>query len=152
MTEELKGRYVFVSQDNMGEYFKALILTAAWNENQGFCSAGTEKRNGSSWNSYRVGDPPSQSCFRRWVSNILDPVLGYSQLVPKASRPQLNVPPPKGKEQVETTVTWENGKLVCVQRGDVPKRGWKQWLDRDLLHVELTAKDVVSKQTFRKVS
>lgn len=36
---------------------------------------------------------------------------------------------------LQTTVTWENGKLVCVQRGDVPNRGWKQWLDGDLLHV-----------------
>ncbi|KAM4703368.1 retinol-binding protein 5 [Rhinophrynus dorsalis] len=52
----------------------------------------------------------------------------------------------------KTTVTWEGDKLVCVQRGDVPNRGWKQWLEGDLLHVELTAKDVISKQTFRKVS
>ncbi|MEE6523303.1 hypothetical protein FKM82_022141 [Ascaphus truei] len=35
----------------------------------------------------------------------------------------------------KTTVSWEDNKLVCVQRGQVPNRGWKQWLEGDLLHV-----------------
>ncbi|XP_063291276.1 retinol-binding protein 5 isoform X2 [Pelobates fuscus] len=51
----------------------------------------------------------------------------------------------------KTTVFWEKEKLVCVQKGEVPNRGWKQWIDGDLLHVELTARNVLSKQTFRKV-
>ncbi|XP_040178027.1 retinol-binding protein 5 [Rana temporaria] len=51
-----------------------------------------------------------------------------------------------------TTVFWEGDKLVCVQKGEVPNRGWKQWLEGDLLHVELTARDVVSTQTFRRAS
>ncbi|XP_071988531.1 retinol-binding protein 2-like [Engystomops pustulosus] len=52
----------------------------------------------------------------------------------------------------ETTVSWEGNKLVCVQKGDIPNRGWKQWLDGDLLYAELTAGDAVCIQKFRKVS
>ncbi|XP_073409086.1 retinol-binding protein 5 isoform X2 [Dendrobates tinctorius] len=51
----------------------------------------------------------------------------------------------------KTTVSWEGNKLVCVQKGDVPNRGWKQWLEGDLLYTELTAGDVVCMQTFRRV-
>lgn len=51
----------------------------------------------------------------------------------------------------QTTVTWEEEQLVCVQKGEVPNRGWRHWLEGDRLHLELTARDAVCKQVFRKV-
>ncbi|XP_029437646.1 retinol-binding protein 5 isoform X2 [Rhinatrema bivittatum] len=51
----------------------------------------------------------------------------------------------------KTTVTWEGDVLVCVQRGEKKNRGWKHWLEDDLLYMEMTAEDAVSRQIFQKV-
>ncbi|KAF3848079.1 hypothetical protein F7725_021107, partial [Dissostichus mawsoni] len=37
--------------------------------------------------------------------------------------------------KVMTTVTWDGDKLVCVQKGEKANRGWKQWLEGDVLHL-----------------
>lgn len=36
---------------------------------------------------------------------------------------------------VQTTVSWEGDKLVCVQRGEKEGRGWTHWLEGDKLHL-----------------
>ncbi|XP_004596462.1 retinol-binding protein 5 [Ochotona princeps] len=51
----------------------------------------------------------------------------------------------------QTTVTWEGEQLVCVQKGEVPSRGWRHWLDGGRLYLELTAGDAVCQHVFRKV-
>lgn len=51
----------------------------------------------------------------------------------------------------QTIVTWEEEQLVCVQRGEVPNRGWRHWLEGEKLYLELTAGDAVCEQVFRKV-
>uniref|UniRef100_A0A3Q2R1K3 Retinol binding protein 2a, cellular n=1 Tax=Fundulus heteroclitus TaxID=8078 RepID=A0A3Q2R1K3_FUNHE len=36
---------------------------------------------------------------------------------------------------VKSLVTWDGDKLVCVQKGEKENRGWKQWIEGDLLHL-----------------
>ena len=35
----------------------------------------------------------------------------------------------------QTVVTWENEKLVCVQKGEKKNRGWKHWIEGEELHL-----------------
>uniref|UniRef100_A0A8C0DNE9 Retinol binding protein 5 n=1 Tax=Balaenoptera musculus TaxID=9771 RepID=A0A8C0DNE9_BALMU len=51
----------------------------------------------------------------------------------------------------QTIVTWEEEQLVCVEKGEVPNRGWRHWLEGETLYLEMTARDAVHKQVFRKV-
>ncbi|KAJ1089958.1 hypothetical protein NDU88_003098 [Pleurodeles waltl] len=51
---------------------------------------------------------------------------------------------------VQSLVTWENDKLICVQKGEKNNRGWKHWIEGDILHLELTCEDQVCHQTFKK--
>ncbi|XP_016049249.1 retinol-binding protein 5 isoform X2 [Erinaceus europaeus] len=53
--------------------------------------------------------------------------------------------------EFQTIVTWEEEQLVCVQKGEVPNRGWRHWLEGENLYLELTARDAVCEQVFRKV-
>uniref|UniRef100_A0AAY4BMU9 Cytosolic fatty-acid binding proteins domain-containing protein n=1 Tax=Denticeps clupeoides TaxID=299321 RepID=A0AAY4BMU9_9TELE len=34
-----------------------------------------------------------------------------------------------------TTISWDDDKLVCVQRGEKQNRGWTHWIDGDELHL-----------------
>ncbi|XP_053750987.1 retinol-binding protein 5 isoform X3 [Panthera pardus] len=36
----------------------------------------------------------------------------------------------------QTIVTWEEEQLVCVQKGEVPNRGWRHWLEGEKLYLE----------------
>lgn len=36
---------------------------------------------------------------------------------------------------MQTTITWEGDKLVCVQKGEIEGRGWTHWVDGDELHL-----------------
>lgn len=40
----------------------------------------------------------------------------------------------------QTLVTWDGDKLVCIQKGEKANRGWKQWIEGDLLHLVSTSK------------
>nr|XP_046169325.1 retinol-binding protein 2-like isoform X1 [Oncorhynchus gorbuscha] len=51
---------------------------------------------------------------------------------------------------VQTLVTWDGDKLVAVQKGEKANRGWMQWIEGDLLHMEIHVKDKVCKQVFKK--
>uniref|UniRef100_H2T5W0 Cellular retinoic acid-binding protein 1 n=1 Tax=Takifugu rubripes TaxID=31033 RepID=H2T5W0_TAKRU len=54
--------------------------------------------------------------------------------------------------KVMTLVTWDGDKLVCVQRGEKANRGWKQWIEGDLLHLEITALDKVCKRALQALA
>ncbi|KAM9298789.1 retinoid-binding protein 7 [Gastrophryne carolinensis] len=51
----------------------------------------------------------------------------------------------------KSLVTLDNGRLVCVQKGEKKNRGWVHWLDGDDLHLELMCEDQVCKQVYRRV-
>lgn len=36
---------------------------------------------------------------------------------------------------MQTLVTWDGDKLICVQKGEKKNRGWKHWIEGDLLHL-----------------
>ncbi|MBN3291040.1 RET2 protein, partial [Polypterus senegalus] len=37
--------------------------------------------------------------------------------------------------KVQTLVTWDGDKLICVQKGEKKNRGWKHWIEGDKLHL-----------------
>uniref|UniRef100_A0A8C8I3A6 Cytosolic fatty-acid binding proteins domain-containing protein n=1 Tax=Oncorhynchus tshawytscha TaxID=74940 RepID=A0A8C8I3A6_ONCTS len=47
-------------------------------------------------------------------------------------------------------VVWEGDKLVCIQKGEKDKRGWKHWIEGDKLYLELTCEDKVCRQVFKR--
>ncbi|XP_014070522.1 retinol-binding protein 2-like isoform X4 [Salmo salar] len=51
---------------------------------------------------------------------------------------------------IQTLVTWDGDKLVAVQKGEKANRGWMQWIEGDLLHLEIHVEDKVCKQVFKK--
>lgn len=50
----------------------------------------------------------------------------------------------------QTVVTWENDKLVCVQKGEKKSRGWTHWIEGDELQLELTCEGEVCKQIYKR--
>ncbi|TRY85149.1 hypothetical protein DNTS_006345 [Danionella cerebrum] len=50
----------------------------------------------------------------------------------------------------ETLVVWEGDKLVCVQKGEKENRGWRQWIEGDLLYLEIHCQDKLCRQSFKK--
>ncbi|XP_043926830.1 retinol-binding protein 2 [Protopterus annectens] len=51
---------------------------------------------------------------------------------------------------VKTLITWDGDKLIAVQKGEKPNRGWKHWIEGDKLYLELTCGDQVCLQIFKK--
>ncbi|KAM8923788.1 retinol-binding protein 5 [Pelodytes ibericus] len=132
---DLNGRYALVSQDNLEEYLKALNINMALRKI--VLLLRPEKEFEVDGNHMIIR---TLSTFRNYIMDFTLGVEFEEDLSSIDGR------------VCKTTVFWENEKLVCIQKGDVPNRGWKQWVDGDLLRVELTARNVVSKQTFKKVS
>ncbi|KAM3913509.1 retinol-binding protein 5 [Leptodactylus fuscus] len=134
MAEVLNGRYAMVSQDNLEEYLKALELNIALRKivlllrpEKEFVVDGNHViiRTFSTFKNYHMDFNLGEE-FEEDLA-IIDGRI------------------------CKTTVTWDGKKLICVQKGEVPNRGWKQWLEGDFLYTELTAGDAVCLQTFRKV-
>ncbi|XP_069598049.1 retinoid-binding protein 7 isoform X1 [Ranitomeya imitator] len=50
----------------------------------------------------------------------------------------------------QSLVTLDNGRLVCVQKGEKKNRGWTHWINGDDLHLELSCEDQVCKQVYRR--
>ncbi|XP_071986986.1 retinol-binding protein 5 [Engystomops pustulosus] len=135
MAAALQGKYELVSQENLEEYLKALNLNIALRKIVLLLRPEKE---------FIVdGDHMIIRTLSTFRNYIMDFTLG------KEFEEDLAVIDGK---ICQTTVSWEGNKLVCVQKGDIPNRGWKQWLDGDLLYAELTAGDAVCIQKFRKVS
>ncbi|XP_073513386.1 retinoid-binding protein 7 [Phyllobates terribilis] len=51
----------------------------------------------------------------------------------------------------KSLVTLDNGRLICVQKGEKKNRGWTHWINGDDLHLELSCEDQVCKQVYRRV-
>ncbi|XP_040283764.1 retinol-binding protein 2-like [Bufo bufo] len=51
---------------------------------------------------------------------------------------------------VQTLVSWDGDKLVCVQKGEKKNRGWTHWIEGDKLYLDLTSEDQVCHQVFKK--
>ncbi|KAM4703569.1 retinoid-binding protein 7 [Rhinophrynus dorsalis] len=51
----------------------------------------------------------------------------------------------------KSLVTWDNGRLICVQNGEKKNRGWIHWIDSDELHLEMSCEGEVCKQVYKKV-
>ncbi|KAM4031416.1 retinol-binding protein 5 isoform 1-T2 [Anomaloglossus baeobatrachus] len=134
MAAALNGKFELVSQENLENYLKALNLNVALRKI--VLLLRPEKEFIVDGNHMIIR---TLSTFRNY---IMDFTLG------EEFEEDLGV---IDGRICKTTVSWEGNKLVCVQKGDVPNRGWKQWMEGDLLYVELTAGDVVCMQTFRRV-
>ncbi|XP_077105767.1 retinoid-binding protein 7 [Ranitomeya variabilis] len=50
----------------------------------------------------------------------------------------------------KSLVTLDNGRLICVQKGEKKNRGWTHWINGDDLHLELSCEDQVCKQVYRR--
>ncbi|KAF5917354.1 hypothetical protein HPG69_006948, partial [Diceros bicornis minor] len=37
----------------------------------------------------------------------------------------------------QSLVTWDKGRLTCVQKGEKKNRGWTHWIEGDKLHLVL---------------
>ncbi|KAG5276898.1 hypothetical protein AALO_G00111030 [Alosa alosa] len=51
---------------------------------------------------------------------------------------------------VKTLVKWDGDKLVAVQKGEKANRGWTQWIEGDMLYLDITVEDQVCHQAFKK--
>ncbi|XP_044154654.1 retinol-binding protein 5-like [Bufo gargarizans] len=134
MAAALNGKYELVSQENLEEYLKALNLNVALRKI--ILLLRPEKEFEVDGNRVIMR---TLSTFRNY---FMDFILGEEF--------EENMGILDGRI-CKTTVSWEDNKLVCVQKGEVPNRGWKQWLEGDLLLTELTAGDAVCIQTYRRV-
>ncbi|XP_044155663.1 retinol-binding protein 5-like [Bufo gargarizans] len=134
MAAALNGKYELVSQENLEGYLKALNLNIALRKIVVLLRPEKEFKVEGNHIIIRT-----ISTFRNY---IMDFTLGEEF--------KEDLGPIDGRI-CKTTVSWEGDKLVCVQKGEVPNRGWKQWLEGDVLYAELTARDAVCVQTFRRV-
>ncbi|CAN2391003.1 retinol binding [Pristimantis euphronides] len=134
MAAALNGKYELVSQENLEEYLKALNLNIALRKIVVLLRPEKE---------FVVdGDHMIIRTLSTFRNYVMDFILGEEF--------EENLAAIDGRI-CKTTVSWEGNKLICVQKGEVPNRGWKQWLDGNTLYAELTARDAVCMQTFRKV-
>ncbi|XP_072279896.1 retinol-binding protein 5 isoform X2 [Pyxicephalus adspersus] len=118
MAEELTGKFVLVSQENLEEYLKALNVNVALRKI--VLLLRPEKEFVVDGNHMII---KTLSTFKNY---IMDFKLGEEF--------EENLAIIDGRI-CKTTVFWEGNKLVCEQKGEVPNRGWKQWVEGNLLHV-----------------
>ncbi|XP_059511576.1 nicotinamide/nicotinic acid mononucleotide adenylyltransferase 1 [Stegostoma tigrinum] len=52
----------------------------------------------------------------------------------------------------KSLVTWDNNKLLCVQKGEKKDRGWTHWIEDNKLYLELFCENQVCKQVYKKMS
>nr|XP_033781379.1 retinol-binding protein 5 [Geotrypetes seraphini] len=134
MPVDLNGSYAFVSHENLEAYLKALDINVALRKI--ICLLKPQRE------LIQEGD----HMIIRTLSTFKNYTMDF----------QLGVEFEEDLEAIDghkckTTVTWEGDVLVCVQKGEIRNRGWKHWLEGDLLYLELTAEDAVSRQIYRKV-
>ncbi|KAM8927196.1 retinoid-binding protein 7 [Pelodytes ibericus] len=53
--------------------------------------------------------------------------------------------------KLKSIVSWDNGRLICIQNGEKKNRGWVHWIEGDELHLELSCEDQVCKQIYKKI-
>ncbi|XP_040834962.1 retinol-binding protein 5 [Ochotona curzoniae] len=134
MPPNLTGYYRFVSQQNLEDYLKALDIHVAVRKVALLLKPDKEIS--------QQGD--------RMTVKTLSPFRSYVMEFKVGVEFEEDLKAVDGRK-CQTTVTWEGEQLVCVQKGEVPNRGWRHWLNGEKLHLELTAGDAVCQQVFRKI-
>nr|1GGL_A Chain A, PROTEIN (CELLULAR RETINOL-BINDING PROTEIN III) [Homo sapiens]1GGL_B Chain B, PROTEIN (CELLULAR RETINOL-BINDING PROTEIN III) [Homo sapiens] len=130
----LTGYYRFVSQKNMEDYLQALNISLAVRKIALLLKPDKEIEHQGNHMTVRT-----LSTFRNYTVQFDVGVEFEEDLRSVDGR------------KCQTIVTWEEEHLVCVQKGEVPNRGWRHWLEGEMLYLELTARDAVCEQVFRKV-
>uniref|UniRef100_H3D9Z5 Retinol binding protein 2 n=1 Tax=Tetraodon nigroviridis TaxID=99883 RepID=H3D9Z5_TETNG len=137
MPADYNGRWEMVSNENFEEVMKALDIDLR--HQKGSRSPPCTKTKTGDKGS-RTQDPEARSgrlrgsTFTNWGRSLREHTKS----------------PGQSKGHWYTLVTWDGDKLVCVQKGEKPNRGWKHWIEGDLLHLEITVLDKVCKQVFKK--
>lgn len=134
MSHKLTGYYRYISQDNMDNYLKALDINIALRKLA--CLMHPDKEVIQSANHMII----KTICTFHTHTMEFDLDVEFEEDL-------------KGVDgrKCRTTVKWEGDILVCIQQGEKKNRGWKHWLEGDILHLEMTAEDVVCRQVFKKV-
>ncbi|XP_068114958.1 retinol-binding protein 5 [Hyperolius riggenbachi] len=135
MVDKLNGKFELVSQENLEEYLKAIDINIALRKI--VLLLRPQKEFVVDGNHMII---KTLSTFKNY---IMDFTLGEEF--------EENLAVMDGRI-CKTTVTWDGKNLVCVQKGEVPNRGWKNWMEGETLHMEITARNVVCTQTYRKIS
>ncbi|KAM9071379.1 LOW QUALITY PROTEIN: retinol-binding protein 5 [Megaptera novaeangliae] len=135
MPPNLTGYYCFVSQKNLEDYLRALSPVDINMALRKMLLLEPDKETDHRGNDETV---KTLSTFR----NVLEFEVGVQ------FEEDLRI---TDGRKCQTIVTWEEEQLVCVEKGEVPNRGWRHWLEGETLYLEMTARDAVHKQVFRKV-
>ncbi|KAF5912396.1 hypothetical protein HPG69_004066 [Diceros bicornis minor] len=118
MPPNLTGYYRFVSQKNMEDYLQALNINMALQKIVLLLKP--DKEIDHQGNHMTV---KTLSTFRNYVLEFEVGVEFEEDLSIMDGR------------KCQTIVTWEEEQLVCVQKGEVPNRGWRHWLEGEKLHL-----------------
>ncbi|XP_012664776.1 retinol-binding protein 5 isoform X1 [Otolemur garnettii] len=119
MPPNLTGYYRFVSQKNMEDYLQALNINMALRKIALLLRP--DKEIDHQGNHITV---KTLSTFRNYVLEFEVGVEFEEDLRIVDGR------------KCQTIVTWEEEQLVCVQKGEVPNRGWRHWLEGEKLYLE----------------
>ncbi|KAM9315982.1 retinol-binding protein 2 [Gastrophryne carolinensis] len=133
MPADYNGTWVMEKNDNFDGYMKALDIDFATRKIAAHLTQTKELiQNGNEFKTKTL------STFRNYELNFTVGVEFEEQT--------------KGLDNrtVKTLVSWEGDNLVCVQKGEKENRGWKHWIEGDLLYLELKCQDQVCLQVFRK--
>ncbi|XP_020734372.1 retinol-binding protein 5 isoform X1 [Odocoileus virginianus] len=134
MPPNLTGYYRFVSQKNLEDYLQALNINMALRKIALLLKP--DKEIDQQGNHMTV---KTLSTFRNYILEFEVGVEFEEDLRIVDGR------------KCQSIITWEGEQLVCVQKGEIPNRGWRLWLEGEMLYQEMTARDAVCQCIFRKV-
>uniref|UniRef100_A0A8D2AGV4 Retinol binding protein 5 n=1 Tax=Sus scrofa TaxID=9823 RepID=A0A8D2AGV4_PIG len=119
MPPNLTGYYRFVSQKNLEDYLQALNINLALRKIALLLKPDKEINHRGNHMTVKT-----LSTFRNYVLEFEVGVEFEEDLGIVDGR------------KCQTIVTWEEEQLVCVQKGEVPNRGWRHWLEGETLYLE----------------
>ncbi|KAG8541713.1 hypothetical protein GDO81_028408 [Engystomops pustulosus] len=133
MTADYNGTWVMETNDNFDGYMKALDIDFATRKIAAHLTQTKELvQNGNEFKTKTL------STFRNYELNFTVGVEFTEQTKGLDNR------------SVQTLVSWDGDKLVCVQKGEKNNRGWTHWIVGDKLYLDLTCEDQVCHQVFKK--
>ncbi|KAG8541709.1 hypothetical protein GDO81_028416 [Engystomops pustulosus] len=133
MTADYNGTWVMETNDNFDGYMKALDIDFATRKIAAHLTQTKELvQNGNEFKTKTL------STFRNYELNYTVGVEFTEQTKGLDNR------------SVQTLVSWDGDKLVCVQKGEKNNRGWTHWIVGDKLYLDLTCEDQVCHQVFKK--
>ncbi|XP_069346430.1 retinol-binding protein 5 isoform X1 [Eulemur rufifrons] len=118
MPPNLSGYYRFVSQKNMEDYLQALDINVALRKIALLLKPDKEI------------DHQGDHMIVKTLSTFRNYVLEFE--VGVEFEEDLRI---VDGRKCQTIVTWEEEQLVCVQKGEVPNRGWRHWLEDEKLYL-----------------